>query len=141
MSAMLRWIQENQTAVLIAGASVVAFAASIIAVRWVVTRIPADYFTHRRRPRGMIENQHPALRPALRVGKNILGWAAIIAGAAMLVLPGQGVLTLFIGFLLVDLPGKYRLEKWLVSKPWVHRPINWFRRRAGREPLARPART
>ena len=53
----------------------------------------------------------------------------------MLVLPGQGLLTLLVGFLLVDAPGKYRLERWLVSRKAVLRPINWLRRRKGRQPL------
>jgi hypothetical protein len=59
----------------------------------------------------------------------------MLAGVAMLVLPGQGLLTLLMGFLLVDFPGKYRLERWLFARPIVRRPINWLRHRAGRVPL------
>ena len=69
------------------------------------------------------------------IGKNVLGAVLMIAGVAMLVLPGQGLLTMVLGFLLIDFPGKYRLERWLVARPMVHRPLNWIRRRAGREPL------
>ena len=53
----------------------------------------------------------------------------------MLLLPGQGVLTMLLGFIMVDLPGKYRFERWLVARPLVLRSINMLRRRAGREPL------
>lgn len=59
----------------------------------------------------------------------------MLAGLAMLALPGQGLLTLLLGFLMIDLPGKYRFEKWLVRRRWVHRPINWMRRSRGREAL------
>jgi hypothetical protein len=51
------------------------------------------------------------------------------------VLPGQGLLTLLLGFLLLDFPGKYALEKRLIARPRVHAAVDWLRRRARREPL------
>ncbi|MCL5807742.1 MAG: hypothetical protein M1418_04170 [Deltaproteobacteria bacterium] len=42
---------------------------------------------------------------------------------------------MLLGFIMVDLPGKYRFEQWLVARPLVLRSINMLRRRAGREPL------
>ena len=69
------------------------------------------------------------------VGKNLLGSVLMVAGVAMLVLPGQGVLTILVGFLLVDFPGKYPLERWLVSRRAIGAPLNWLRSRAGRAPL------
>ena len=59
----------------------------------------------------------------------------LAAGMAMLVLPGQGLLTLLMGFLLLDFPGKYRLEKWLFLRRRVREGVNWLRKRAGSEPL------
>ena len=59
----------------------------------------------------------------------------MLAGIAMLVLPGQGLLTLLVGFLLIDFPGKYRFEKWLVARRWVLQPINWLRLRRHQMPL------
>ena len=44
----------------------------------------------------------------------------------MLVAPGQGLLTMVVGLLLVDFPGKYRLERWLVTRQQVWRSINWL---------------
>jgi hypothetical protein len=49
----------------------------------------------------------------------------------MLVLPGQGVLTILLWFILMDLPGKYRFERWLVARPLVFKSINRLRHRAG----------
>ena len=57
----------------------------------------------------------------------------------MLVAPGQGLLTLAAALVLLDFPGKYRLERRLVTQKPVWKSINWLRRRAGREPLERPA--
>lgn len=116
-------------------ASVVIFAASLLAMPAIVVRIPADYFTHEKRPPGRLAQMHPALRIVLRVGKNILGVILLLAGLAMLVLPGQGVLTMLVGIMLMDFPGKYRFEHWLICRRWIHRPINWLRRRRGVEPL------
>jgi len=114
---------------------VAMFIIGLIAAPLIAARIPADYFAHERRPPTMRTRQPLAVYLALRIGKNLLGLVLVLAGIAMLVLPGQGLLTLFVGVLLLDLPGKYRLERWLVRKPWVHRPINWLRSKRGRSPL------
>jgi hypothetical protein len=130
------WLGQHETLLWIAGlASLIVFVGSLLSMPFLASRIPVDYFAHDERPAGRFADRHPVIRIALRVGKNLLGAAFMIAGLAMLVLPGQGLLTLVIGFLLLDFPGKYRLEKHLVRLRAVRRPIDWFRRRAGREPL------
>jgi hypothetical protein len=111
------------------------FLASFFIMPAIIVRIRADYFAHDRRPPSPWARQHPVIRLTLHVAKNILGSILLIAGIAMLALPGQGLLTIIIGFFLIDFPGKYRFERWLVSKPAIHRPLNWLRRRRGREPL------
>lgn len=133
---MLDWIKDHEGLLWGVGiASLAVIAASLMIIPAMVVRIPADYFTHRARPRERADGRRPAVRLAVRIGKNILGVVLMLAGIAMFILPGQGVLTLLVGFFLIDFPGKYKLEKWLVARPWVHRPINWLRRRRGREPL------
>jgi hypothetical protein len=62
----------------------------------------------------------------------------VVAGLVMLVVPGQGLLTIVVGLMLLDFPGKYRLERWLATRPKVWQSINWLRRRAGYEELQRP---
>ena len=56
-------------------------------------------------------------------------------GVLMLVLPGQGVLTILIGLTLLDFPGKRRFVRRLLMRPRVFRVINRLRRRFGRPPL------
>jgi hypothetical protein len=53
----------------------------------------------------------------------------------MLVLPGQGVLTILLGIALLDLPGKRHLERRLIALPTVLRTINKLREKFGRPPL------
>jgi hypothetical protein len=121
------------------------FAASLalllltpLLVGWLVVRLPRDYFSaHRRRPAPWLE-RYPSLRPVLLVGKNLLGLVLVLAGLVMLVVPGQGLLTLVVGVMLLDFPGKYRLEWWLATRPPVWRAINWLRKRAGHQPLEKP---
>jgi hypothetical protein len=56
-------------------------------------------------------------------------------GLAMLVLPGQGILTILIGVMLLDFPGKRRWELWLIRRRGVRHSIDWIRQRAARPPL------
>jgi len=133
---MLELFHAHKAAMMwIAGASLLVFVATLIAVPWLIIRIPSDYFTHRRRLRTPGVRRHPVMRWAFLLGKNLLGYLLIVAGIAMLFLPGQGILTMLLGFILVDLPGKYRFERWLVARPLVLRSINRLRQRAGRDPL------
>jgi hypothetical protein len=77
---------------------------------------------------------------ALWVLRNLLGGALVVAGIAMLVLPGQGILTILIGLLLMDFPGKRRGEIYLLRKRTVARAVNWIRSRAKQPPLELPSR-
>jgi hypothetical protein len=133
---MVEWINENKTLLwLLSAASIVVLIASIFLIPMVVSRIRPDYFAHDKRPDRSWINLHPTVRIAIHIGKNILGAILMVAGLAMLALPGPGMITLLVGFFLLDFPGKYRFERWLVARPVIHRPINWLRRRAGRLPL------
>ncbi len=56
----------------------------------------------------------------------------------MLVLPGQGILTLLLGIALTDVPGKWKLMRILARRPNVMKALNWMRERAGQPPLLPP---
>lgn len=116
--------------------SAIGFLASLIGVPLFLSRLPQDYFSRRERAHLGIPTAPP--RPGwivLRVLNNALGLILVSLGLLMLVLPGQGILTLLVGLLLLDFPGKRRLERWLIGRPAVFRMINALRRRAGRDPL------
>jgi len=133
---MVEWIQTHETALWwMAAASMFTFVATLVAVCWLIVRIPSDYFAHDRRHRTPWAGQHPVVRGMLIVGKNLLGCIFLVAGIVMLVLPGQGILTMLVGIMLLDFPGKYKLERWVVWRPTVLRSVNRLRRRAERAPL------
>jgi hypothetical protein len=119
-------------------ASLAMFLLTPLVVGWWVVRMPADYFSRRRRNRGAHWQLHPAVRPAALILKNLLGIVLVAAGLVMLVVPGQGLLTLAVGLMLMDFPGKFRLERWLATRGPVWRSLNWLRKRARRPPLERP---
>ena len=133
---MFEWIGDHKGLLWTLGlASLVIFIASLLIIPAIIIRIQPDYYTHPRRPPSPWANEHRFVRFGILVGKNLLGAILVVAGIAMFVLPGQGLLTLLVGFFLIDIPGKYKVEKWLVAQKYVSRPINWLRRRRGREPL------
>jgi len=133
---MFQWIRAHD--VLLGWAftlSVAMFLAALVLVPVVVVRLPADYFAEPgRRPR-RVSFEHPLLRAAWRAAKNAFGLLLVAAGIAMLVLPGQGVLTILIGVSVMDFPGKYRLERGIIHRGPVLKAINALRRRFGRPPL------
>mgnify|MGYP005656431805 FL=1 len=53
----------------------------------------------------------------------------------MLVLPGQGLFTIFIGLILSNYPGKYRLERKLIAIPSILKTVNWLRKKSNKDPL------
>ncbi len=115
--------------------SVVAFVGSLIAIPWILVRLRADYFDVRVEARPFLEGRHPALRWVVLVLKNILGLVFLLAGIAMLVLPGQGVLTILVGISLMDFPKKRLLEAKLIGQPLMFSGINRLRARFGKPPL------
>jgi hypothetical protein len=117
--------------------SLLTFVGTLIAVPFLVVRIPVDYFVRRKRHR-LWRERHPVIRLSLLIGKNILGIFFILAGAVMLFIPGQGVLTILIGIMLTDFPGKFRIERWIIQRRAVQRTVNWLRDRTDRPPLLIP---
>ena len=118
--------------------SLLAIVAAIVGVPWVVTRLPHDYFSRAHRQSWRKTKREPWFAVFLGLLKNLLGGLLVALGLVMLVTPGQGLLTLLAGLLLMNFPGKYRLECWVVLRPGVLRALNWLRGRSGPAPFERP---
>ena len=111
---------------------------SLVLMPVLLARMPADYFITASRDEHTWLGRHPAARLTARMLKNALGAVLLLAGLAMLVLPGQGVITMLVALTLLEFPGKRRLELRLVSQPPVQSAVNWIREKAGRPPLQIP---
>ena len=133
---MLSYIQENENLLLILGiVSVVSFLATLVIIPWILLRIPADYFSKPGRVSLVSSDSHPSLKIVVFIAKNLIGITVALLGIAMLVLPGQGLLTILIGVMLIDFPGKYRFQRWLISREPVLRSANWLREKGDKKPL------
>ncbi len=111
------------------------FIISLLTLPWLVAKIPDDYFVPKKRQPTNWKNQHPVVRLLILIGKNLVGYGLIFAGLLMLFLPGQGILTLVTGLLLIDYPGKFRIERRIVRTPAILNGLNWLRAKAKKPPL------
>lgn len=133
---MLDWFYNNEfLAWWLLIFSVFSFLATLVAVPVILIRLPEDYFSFPHRHRVRWKNRNRFLRLALFIVKNLLGVIFILFGILMLVLPGQGLLTMVIGLVLLEFPGKYKVERWVINRPPILHAINWIRAKAGKNAL------
>jgi hypothetical protein len=140
LSALLEYASGARGSIAIAAAiSIASIVISLIAAAWVAVRIPVDYFVVRDRPLPFAGHSWP-LRVGARVVQNVLGLFLIALGIVLSLpgVPGQGLLTILLGVMLADLPGKRRLERRIVKRPVVHRAINRVRARWNKPPIDVP---
>ncbi|HBB88987.1 MAG TPA: hypothetical protein DC047_15385 [Blastocatellia bacterium] len=109
---------------------VITFAISLAVVSFILVKIPPDYFKEDR-PNEFWSGRHPAIRLLGIIGKNILGVLLVALGIVMSIpgVPGQGFLTILLGIMLLDFPGRQKLERRIVSQPQVLKNINKLRHR------------
>lgn len=133
---MIEYLSDNEVLLIGLGIfSAITFVASLFLVPFLVVRLPADYFDKENRHKTLLQQRHPVIRLLLLIIRNVAGIMVLLLGIAMLILPGQGLLTIFIAVMLIDFPGKYRLQRWLIQRPSIYRAVAWLREKAGREPL------
>jgi hypothetical protein len=121
-----------------AGVFVASFLGSVIGAAVVLCRLPVD---HLRRDLGSADLDRPRWLRVLRaIARNALGVFLVLLGVVLSLpgVPGQGLLTILIGVILLDLPGKQRFERRLMTRPAVFTAVNVIRARFGREPLLPP---
>ena len=127
------------TAALIITAALLSFAGAAS----VLVLLPADYFAGDLPPR-LFAARHPVVRIALLTLKNFyqtfLHRTRHHHGGARCAWAGPAHIA-FTGFLLVDFPGKFRLERRLIAVPRVQHIVNKVRVRMRRPPLVLPAQT
>ena len=70
--------------------------------------------------------------------RNIIGILLLFAGFVMLFLPGQGLLTMLIGILLLSFPGKPKILNYLIHKQSLQRSLDWIRKKSGTQPFIWP---
>jgi cytochrome b561 len=99
--------------------------ASAVALPRILADLPPDVRTQR----------PPTPTGARRWIANLVGGALIVLGILMLVLPGQGLLSILAGVAIADVPGKRRVLLWSLGQPRVRQAVNALRARRGVEPI------
>jgi len=137
MDGLLSTVEQyvsTDTLVTLTVLSIIFFVGSLIAIPFILVRLPADFFDIRV-PRPWMEDHHPVLRVLGHLVKNVVGAIFLFVGFLMLFLPGQGILTMLIGISMLDFPGKRKLEAKLIGQPAVLNTINGMREKFGKPPL------
>ena len=116
--------------------SAATFVGSMAMVSVLLVKLPATFF-HPSHDRDFLAGRHAALRLVASLFKNLAGVLLVALGVVMSLpgVPGQGVLTILIGIMLLDFPGKRELERRIVRRPKVLRAINGLRARFDKPPL------
>lgn len=114
----------------------VTLVGSLLIVSYVLIKLPPNYF-HSSHERLFMPDKHRAVRWLMLGLKNLLGVLLIIFGILMSLpgVPGQGLLTILLGLMLMDFPGKRQVESRIVGQPKIQASINRLRRRFGKPPL------
>ncbi|ASJ76691.1 PGPGW domain-containing protein [Granulosicoccus antarcticus] len=135
MNEILSWLSEHSLLLsVIATASVIMMAVSLIAAPWIVSRLPSNYLQARldRRPERNLWHTLKMLSRAL------LGFVIVLLGLIMLITPGPGFIMLLLGVSIAEFPGKNRLLVYLATRPNVLSSLNWMRKRHDKPPFIHP---
>lgn len=115
--------------------TVLSLAAAILMAPWLASLIPPDHF-EKEHPRGFPWPKGKGPLPWIRlIARNLIGLIIGLLGVIMLFTPGQGILMLMLSSMLLDYPGKYEFQRWLIRRKGVLKGINWLREKADAEPL------
>ena len=113
-----------------------SFFINLGIVSAILVKLPADHFSKKRKTK-FWAGPRPAIHAAKVIGKNIGGVLLVALGIVLSLpgVPGQGLLTVLLGIMLLDFPGRHRLEQKLLSKPSIVNTINRLRKRFDKPPL------
>ena len=111
------------------------FLLNLGIVSVILVKLPADHFKSDKSKR--VSGSNATIRVLKVIGKNVAGVLLIILGIVLSIpgVPGQGLLTILLGVMLVDFPGREKLEHKLLSKPGIINTINRLRGRFGKPAL------
>jgi hypothetical protein len=113
-----------------------SLAISFGSLAIVMVKIPANYFSSH-----YVHDFLPGSSWIVRWGavilKNIFGVFLILLGIVLSLpgVPGQGILTILLGLIMLDIPGKRPLEARIIKRPAVLSAINNLRARYSKPPL------
>jgi purine-cytosine permease-like protein len=127
---LLNFITDEKVIIILTSVSMISLVLSIFIIPYVIVNIPENYFISKRRVR-----KKGIIYLFTRIIKNLFGLVLGLIGFIMIFTPGQGLLFLFIGFMMLNFPGKYNLEKKLIKNKKIYNSINRIRKKYNKPPL------
>ena len=135
---IISWSSMNSDLLFLLGSlSIFILIISVFMMVLIISFLPEDYFkSENRNLISSVQNsRYPLLKLLVLITKNFFGILLLLSGVLMLVLPGQGVLTIITGLVFIDYPGKYKFERKLLRQKGVINSINWIRSRLSKPSL------
>ena len=135
---IISWSSMNSDLLFLLGSlSIFILIISVFMMVLIISFLPEDYFkSENRNLISSVQNsQYPLLKLLVLITKNFFGVLLLLSGILMLVLPGQGILTIITGLVFMDYPGKYKFERKLLRQKGVINSINWIRSRLSKPSL------
>ena len=135
---IISWSSMNSDLLFLLGSlSIFILIISVFMMVLIISFLPEDYFKSENRNliSSVQSSQYPLLKLLVLITKNFFGILLLMSGILMLVLPGQGILTIITGLVFMDYPGKYKFERKLLKQKGVINSINWIRSRLSKPSL------
>lgn len=127
-------ILENRDLIIVLTiVTAITLVTSIVIIPYIILNLTPDYFLYKRQP--MLKYKHRVIRYFVLIIKNLFGYILFILGVIMLFIPGQGLLSIALGMLLINFPGKKKVEKKMFSNKKVNKIINIIRKKFGKEEI------
>lgn len=131
------WASLTLSKILIgAGVFLLSLAFSMAAIAVVVVKIPADYFSPHY-SQEFFSDKPFLVRWGAVILKNLFGLFLVCLGILLSLpgVPGQGILTILLGLIMLDIPGKRPLEARIIKRPTILSTFNNLRARFNKPPL------
>lgn len=118
------------------GLFLLSLTVSFAALAVVMVKIPPHYFSPHHE-RDFLPDSPWLVRWGAVIAKNIAGVILILLGIVLSLpgVPGQGILTILLGLIFLDIPGKRPLEARIIKRPSVLAAINKLRAKYDKPPL------
>ena len=118
------------------GLFLLTFGVSILTIAVVIIKLPANYFSSH-----YVQDFLPGspwfVRWGAVIAKNLLGVFLVVLGLLLSLpgVPGQGLLTILLGLIMLDIPGKRPIEARIIKRPSILSTVNSLRARYGKPPF------
>jgi hypothetical protein len=118
------------------GVFLLSLGLSFAAIAIVMIKIPANYFSSHYQ-QDFMPNSPFWVRWGAVIAKNIFGVFLVLLGIILSLpgVPGQGILTILLGLIMLDIPGKRPLEARIIKRPTILSAVNSLRSKYNKPPL------